>query len=69
MDKLWRKKCDLIVLNDPSALESTSIRATIIDGAGQSTPVTGRKSDLAAAIFDALSTSGLLKDAPSVSKR
>lgn len=68
MDKLWRKKCDLIVLNDPSAIEATSIRATIIDGSGQCTAVAGQKRDLAAAIFDALSLGGLLKDASSATK-
>lgn len=63
MDKLWRKKCDLIVLNDPSAIDAEVAHAIILNGAGHARSAAGKKSDVASALFDALADAGFLPKA------
>jgi len=60
LEKLRRKNCDLIVLNDPTAIDARRVRTQIIDPAGEIEPATGTKDEVASLIFDALKRKSLL---------
>lgn len=56
MQKLERKKCDLIVLNGPESMFSTTTRVEVLDHAGQVlADIEGDKSKVAVGVFDLIS--------------
>ncbi len=56
MQKLERKKCDLIVLNGPEAMFSTTTRVEVLDYEGQVlADIEGDKSSVAEDVFEAIS--------------
>ncbi len=54
LEKLRGKHCDLIVLNDVSAIESATITVHVIDPDGNAVMAQGCKDDVASSIFDYL---------------
>jgi len=64
LDKLRRKNCDLIVLNDPSAIDAAATQVQIIDPAGITMTVQGTKDDIASSIFDRLDREFLSAENP-----
>lgn len=54
MEKLRRKNSDLIVLNDPTSIESQSTSVQLIDRAGNTVAACGSKDDVASFLFDQL---------------
>lgn len=56
MQKLERKKCDLIVLNGPEAMFSDTTRVEVLDHAGQVlADIDGSKLEVAVVVFEAIS--------------
>jgi phosphopantothenoylcysteine decarboxylase/phosphopantothenate--cysteine ligase len=62
LQKLERKKCDLIVLNGPGSIHGPNTDAEIIDPAGHVlAALSGRKEDVARQIFRVLDTHLILR--------
>ncbi len=51
-EKLRRKNCDFIILNDASAIDAANNKVQILDRNGNATPAQGSKDSVAAAILD-----------------
>ena len=56
IEKLRRKKCDLIVLNDASAIDAPKCEVRIIDNDGKAILAQGSKAVVAAALLDQIET-------------
>jgi phosphopantothenoylcysteine decarboxylase/phosphopantothenate--cysteine ligase len=61
-DKLVRKRCDLIVLNDLSAIDAEFVRVQFIDPTGGIQNIEGTKAEIASALFDRLEHLARLRD-------